>query len=249
MLRHVAWTVIHPLLALTFLVLTALWSPWFVLPAAIALSWSVHVFFHVGVHQLRGDWWGAVGGLLATPVMGLPFDGYRLHHRNHHRFDNGEHDVSRTWTPTADGPRPRSVLLYVFAWPLDLWRSRRWMRQEVAVGTVEPWVRRRIAFQQLLVLGVVGGLLVWEPHFAGLYLLYVYLGWACIALHNYGQHPPQAGIARSLHGRWYNLLTANNGLHAEHHATPTTPILALVPDAGARRTRWPHPLTALMERQ
>lgn len=249
MLRHVAWTIIHPLFALGFFGL-ALWSsPWFVLPAAVALSWSVHVFFHVGVHRLRGDWWGAFGGVLATPVMGLPFDGYRLHHRNHHRHDNGEHDVSRTWTPTPTGPKPRSVLLYVLAWPLDLWRSRRWVRQEVAIGAVEPWVRRRIVAQQVLLVGIVAGLWWWEERFAGLYLLYVYLGWANIALHNYGQHPPQAGAVRSLHGRWYNRLTGNNGLHAEHHATPEVPIPALVPDAGARRTAWPHPLAALAERR
>jgi fatty acid desaturase len=249
MLRDVAWTIIHPLIALLALGLAAFWSPWFVLLAAVALSWSVHVYLHVGVHQLRGDWWGAVGGFLATPIMGMPFDGYRLHHRNHHRYDNGAEDVSRTWTPSASGPRPRNVLLYVLAWPIDLWRSRQWVRQEVAAGAVEPWVRRRIVRQQVLLLLLVGALFWWDPRLGGLYVLYVYLGWACIALHNFGQHPPVAGVARSLHGRWYNRLTANNGLHAEHHAHPAIPIPALVPDPQARQTRWPHPLTALVERR
>jgi fatty acid desaturase len=245
----VAWTIIHPLLALAALVLAWSWSPWSVLAAALALSWSVHVYFHVGVHRLGGDWWGAIGGLLATPVMGLPFDGYRLHHRNHHRHDNGPEDVSRTWTPGADGPRPRQPLLYALGWPLDLWRSRRWVRREAAAGAIEPWVRRRIMAQQVLLLVLIAGLLWWDPRAAGLYLLYVYAGWALIALHNYGQHPPAAGATRSLHGRLYNLLTANNGLHAEHHAQPAISITALVPDPAARLTRWPHPLAALLERR
>jgi len=245
----VAWTIIHPLIALAVLGCAWAWSPWLVIPAAVALSWSVHICFHVGVHRLGGDWWAALAGLIATPVMGMPFDGYRLHHRNHHRHDNGSEDVSRTWTPTASGPRPRQPLLYALGWPLDLWRSRRWMRQEVAAGMVESWVRRRIVAQQALLLALVGTLLWWDPRAAGLYLLYVYAGWALISLHNYGQHPPAAGAARSQHGRLYNLLTANNGLHVEHHAQPGAPISALMPDPGARRTRWPHPLAALVERR
>jgi len=243
----VAWTIIHPVLALLALALAWSWLPWLVVPAACALSWSVHILFHAGVHRPAGGWRGALAGLAATPVMGMPFDGYRLHHRNHHRHDNGPDDVSRTWTPTPAGPRPRHPLAYAFGWPVDLWRSRRWIRAEVAAGAVEPWVRRRIAMQQALLVVLVGGLAWWDPRAAALYLAYVYLGWAAIALHSYGQHPPADGAVRSLHGRWYNRLTANNGLHAEHHTDPSLPIPALAPDPGARRTRWPHPLAALVE--
>ena len=121
------------------------------------------------------------------------------------------------------------------------------MRREVASGAVERWVVRRIARQRIVLLVVTGALLWWDPRQAGLYLVYVYFGWALIALHNYGQHPPHPGAVRSLHGRWYNRLTANNGLHAEHHAHPATPIPALVADPTARQTTWPHPLAALVE--
>ncbi len=214
----------------------------------MALSWSVHVYFHVGVHRADNGWLSSIGGFFSTIVMGIPFDGYRLHHRNHHRYNNEEADVSRTWTPTPDGPKARHPLWYAIAWPLDIRRSREWVRQEVALGSIEKWIRRRIWVQQIALLIFLIMLLAYSYVWAALYLMYVYIGWALIALHNYGQHPPLPGAARSLHGRWYNVLTANNGLHVEHHAQPGINIASLMPDETARKTVFPHPLTALCER-
>ena len=212
------------------------------------MSWSVHVYFHVGVHRSGTGWLSRIGGLLATAVMGMPFDGYRLHHRNHHRYNNEEGDVSRTWTPTANGPKARNPLWYTCAWPLDVARAMAWVRQEVALGAVEKWIRRRIIAQQILLVILITLLMSWSYVAGLLYLLYIYLGWAFIALHNYGQHPPISGAARSLHSRWYNVVTANNGLHVEHHAQPGANIATLIPDTAARKTSLPHPLTALWER-
>ncbi len=223
----------------------ALDLPWLLPVAAMALSWAVHVSFHEGVHRCGPGWRGILVGLLATPVLGLPFDGYRLHHRNHHRHDNGAEDLSRTWKEGADGPRPRNPLLYAAAWPAGLLRSMAWARSETAAGRVEPWIRGRLRVQQALLLLVIAGLSAAVWWWGLFYLAYVWLGWFFVSLHNYGQHPPVPGGVVSVHGRWYNRWTYNNGLHVEHHARPGERIAALEPDATAARTRLPHPLAAV----
>ena len=56
------------------------------------------------------------------------------------------------------------------------------------------------------------------------YLSMVYIGWALIAMHNYGQHLPDVyggTKGHSYYGRLYNLLTVYNGLHYEHHHRPS----------------------------
>ena len=225
----------------------AVWlSPWALLVAAPLLSWSVHSAFHDAVHATGNDTLSAVVGLVSTPIMGLPFDGYRLHHRNHHQTDNGPEDLSKTWTMTNNGPVPRNPVWYALSWPLALYRARTWVRRATSTGLIDGWIRSRIRVQQLCLVLVLIGLGWWSIAGLGWYLTYVYLGWSLVSLHNYGQHPPRPGAVISLHRGWYNRLTGNNGLHAEHHAQPGLPAKHLQADPHAAVTRWPHPLRALV---
>ena len=74
--------------------------------AALALNFSVHVCFHEWIHQHRSP---ELGPLAFTLLSGTPFDGYRLHHQNHHFHENGPGDYSSTWSFGAEGRKPRGV--------------------------------------------------------------------------------------------------------------------------------------------
>lgn len=228
-----------PVLTAAWLCAAVLVSPWLVIIAAVTMSWTVHISFHEAVHRCGPGWRGAFIGVLATPIMGLPLDGYRLHHRNHHLCNNDEFDVSCTWIRCADGVRPRNRWCYAMGWPAGLRRSMTWARSEALAGRVAPWIRARLRLQQVVLLLVLIALAWLAWWWLALYLTYVWLGWVFISLHNYGQHPALPGGVVSLHNSWYNRWTHRNGLHVEHHATPQAPIAELQADESAPRTRFP----------
>ncbi len=204
--------------------------------AALMLCFSVHVCAHEAVHHPEHARFPGAGALM-TLAMGLPLEGYRWHHMNHHRWNNRLEDYSTTWRATRRGPRPWPLAAYVLAWPWQLARSAAGMRAAAAAGALSLAAQRAVRRQKLLLLAVLVALATGWPRIALAYLGLVYVGWALVALQNYGQHPPRvygAEAATSYPAALYNRLTFRNGLHAEHHDTPQLPWHALVPRAPSR---------------
>jgi fatty acid desaturase len=217
--------------------------------AAILLCFSVHVSIHEAVHHPDLARFPFAGPLLSL-VMGLPFQGYRWHHANHHRCNNTLADYSSTWRSTPQGPRPWPLWRYVFGWPRQLARSGFAMRAAAARGEMPRSTQRAIRAEQITLLVAIAGLVVFAPRMALLYLGLVYAGWALIALQNYGQHPPReygADVPTTYASRLYNRLFFRNGLHAEHHDQPH---LAWKEIEARSRTRIgaPHLMQPFLER-
>ena len=107
---------------------------------------------------------------------------------------------------------------------------------------------KRIRREAFAILGLllVLGLLSWK--FAVLYAVMVYVGWALVSVHNYGQHPPHTPAAiPSFSSRWYNRLFFNNGLHYEHHAEQSRPWHELEADSRAPQIHQSHLLSPLWQ--
>jgi fatty acid desaturase len=220
------------------------------LTASLLLCLSVHVSVHEAVHHPRLARFPLSGPLFSI-VIGLPFQGYRWHHLNHHRWNNALEDYSSTWRTTREGPRPWALWRYVLGWPRQLVRSGLAMRTADAAGEVPRAIRRAIRLEQATVLLLIAGLGVFVPRLALQYLALVYVGWALIALQNYGQHPPRAyGVERptSYYSALYNRLLFRNGLHAEHHDEPQRAWSEL--EAGAQAPiHAPHLLQPFVEKR
>lgn len=222
------------------------WATLCLLVAAISMSLSLHVTVHEEVHQpacqsrvltypLHG---------LMTLLIGAPFAGYKWHHWNHHRHNNGLLDFSSTWRDTPDGPIARHLIEYSLLWPATLARAQARVRVEIENGDVPEEILSSIAWQKFLplIFAVLLGVFV-SPLSGVFYLLLVYLGWAFISAHNYSQHPPLEGrltLSTSCDWTIYNALFYNNGLHYEHHRRPGVPHPDLHPEREAPRVTMPH---------
>lgn len=217
--------------------LLALAHPAFLPLTLLAMLFTLHVTAHEWVHHPAGR----IAESLMSLFLGVPFEGYRLHHHNHHRFENAAED----WSTTLGARHP---IPYALGWPSQLLRGWRAFRGD-------PALPRALRLQQLLLLAwaIVLAIVSWKALL--LWIAMVYLGWALIALHNYGQHPPR-GATTSLASPLYNALTCNNGLHAEHHRAPGVPWNRLTASGGIARSpaprppsaiRWPPILSALLE--
>jgi fatty acid desaturase len=220
--------------------------------AVVALNYSVHVSFHECVHRncLRGPL--ALGRLVATAIMGMPFDGYVYHHRNHHAYNNGLEDFSSTWRRGFRSAVPMRLVPYALAWPRQTLRAGRQMRFDAARGHLDVELARRCRLQRWLLAALVLALGVRLPHALVMYLVTIYGGWTLIAVHNYGQHFPEAHpgeAATSFAGRRYNALFANNGLHWEHHHRPSLPWWQLERAPAGRAANAPHPVWPLVRRR
>jgi fatty acid desaturase len=220
------------------------------LVAALLLCLSVHVSVHEAVHHPRLAGF-PLSGPLFTIVIGLPFQGYRWHHFNHHRWNNALEDYSTTWRATADGPRPWPLLRYVLGWPRQLVRSGLSMRAAYAAGQVSPATHRATRIEQATLLLFVATLTVLAPRIAAQYVALVYIGWALIALQNFGQHPPRAyGVEKptSYYSPLYNRLLFRNGFHAEHHEEPNLPWHEIAP-APSTPIHAPHLVQPFVEKR
>ncbi|MDH5692444.1 MAG: fatty acid desaturase [Gammaproteobacteria bacterium] len=192
----------------------------FLLLAGLTLNFSIHIYFHEKVH--RSASYPTFYNLIASVFLGLPFDGYRLHHYNHHKYDNGALDLSSTWKIVNGQRRPRSLVSYVLCWPAQLTRFLRGYTSLQLSDSILEKVAPRIR-KQKIGLGIFLALLIFiDPIVFVMYLALIYLGWALSALQNYGQHPPIEGQETSSYtNRIYNRLLFNNGLHWEHHKHPS----------------------------
>ncbi len=225
------------------------WAVAWILASGLALNFTIHVCAHEFLHWSDRHPLPRWMGLAFSAVMGLTFDGYRLHHHNHHRHNNGPGDFSRTWRTTPEGPRPYGVWRYALGWPAQVARTVRALRARPSLSAPEEEARRRMRPQALAIAGLalVLALLSWKS--AALYAAMVYVGWALVSLHNYGQHPPETPARiPSFTSRWYNRLFFNNGLHHEHHARPATPWHELEADPRAPRIHASHLVSPLRRR-
>jgi fatty acid desaturase len=209
--------------------------------SALALNFSIHICLHEYLHYSDCHPLRAWANVLYTAVAGLPFDGYRMHHHNHHRFDNGPLDYSCTHRETPRGRQPFGMWRYALGWPGQLKRARVDLASNPPRSRVEELARGRIAYEKWVVVLTILGLAVASWKYALLYVGMVYAGWVFISMHNYGQHPPELpGSTTSFSNGLYNRLFFNNGLHFEHHAEPGKPWHDLEPDARATQITGAH---------
>ena len=243
---------IFPVLEAVFFIASALalqHSIWlalfFLLLASLNLSFAIHIFFHECVHA-KSDY----SNLFKWPasiLLGLPFDGYRVHHYNHHSFENSEHDFSTTWIWENGAARPRSAWSYTFGWPRQLVRSVKCLTPFGGTPDAANRIKQRIPSQKkaLLLNFIILLLIGWE--YLLLYIALIYFGWAFTSLHNYGQHPPIEKIDVSTYASaWYNQLFFNNGLHWEHHHFPTLSWQEIRLHPDSPRIMQPHIIHPLM---
>jgi fatty acid desaturase len=182
-------------------------------------------------------------------LIGMPFDGYRWHHWNHHQFENGPEDFSTTWTVTPKGLEPQAALRYALTWPRQLVRSSLALRRQVKEGRISSELQGWIGMQKwaLGLTFLAAGILV--PHAFAIYVSVIYGGWMLVALHNHGQHPPIPDATPTTYrSRWYNMILCGNGLHGEHHQNPRTAWNQLVESPLSRTVHWPHLVDPLMPR-
>lgn len=214
--------------------------------AAIFMCFDIHIFMHECVHHRKNC--SPLFNSIASLFIGLPFDGYRLHHYNHHAFENGAADFSTTWKYTGEQRRPYGLLEYSLGWVRQLSRSLNCQQpypdDALAIRTIKA---RAHTQKYILMLCLLALLLVSRELFA-LYLAHVYFGWVFTAMQNYGQHPPGEGAdIQTYNHPFYNKLFFNNGLHWEHHHNPGLPWHKLQADEHSQRIDTIHLLNPIFK--
>jgi len=216
------------------------------LMASVCMSFNIHIFLHECVHHASR--YPQAFNLLASLTIGLPFDGYRIHHYNHHFHENGSQDFSTTWIYGNDGRRPRPLWSYAFGWHRQLMASLNTFTPYPASEESIRIIKLRTQTQKRFLALLLAALLVFNWHIFVVYLLLVYFGWFFTALHNYGQHPPsEDNEVRTFANPLYNRLFFNNGLHWEHHHDPSLRWDELKPDTHSCRINTLHVLNPLIQ--
>jgi predicted RND superfamily exporter protein/fatty acid desaturase len=214
--------------------------------AAFLLNWNLHVSVHHLVHHppkhkgIRNLCY-----LFASLLLGLPFHYYQLIHRNHHFFNNEPGDFTSTWKLQDDKLKQRPFWSYVLFWWVPTVPLRKQIETAKAAGWLSQKGARFLRLELLLLLLFYGLLFLIVGWKVLLYALLVYLGWVLISAQNYGQHLPTDPEIQttSIHKKWYNYLTLNNGLHHEHHQKPQLSYDLLEKDQNLKAIEQPH-LTA-----
>ena len=221
------------------------WAAAFMVMGAVSLSFSIHIFFHECVHsRARYPAWF---NWAATSLMGLPFDGYRIHHYNHHAFENGPRDFSSTWRYAVARRHPYSAFAYALGWPRQLAAGVNCKLPFGDTPTAADKIKQRIPAQKIALVVTLLAALACGWQSLMLYIGMIYLGWVFTSLHNYGQHLPVAATGVTTYASpLYNALFFNNGLHWEHHASPGLPWQGLAVNERSHRIGYPHIITSLL---
>jgi fatty acid desaturase len=210
--------------------------------AGFFLCFTVHISFHELIHRTHHFERDHYIFYVGTLMIGLPLDGYRLHHLNHHLFTNTIGDYSSTWKNTPEGPKARNVWHYCLAWPYFIFLSRKGMKLDLQAGRTKASHQFRLNRQKIFFLLFTVSLLCFHKVFFS-YLTMIYLGWVFTSLQNYGQHRPysyEASQTYSCGDKVYNWILANNGLHCEHHSQPVVPWHKLTESRPVPRLNCPH---------
>lgn len=156
--------------------------------------------------------------VLNSLALGVPQSVYRLHHLNHHRYNNDpELDQSSTWR-YGKGGKEEWIISYAL---LGLVRTD-------LVGLYRQAAERsRLVHAEVLALLLFVGLLAFiQPWAAVLTLLPTYaLGQVFALWENYCEHHRAIPSDRwrdsvSCYNPVYNFCFFNNGYHQEHHLRP-----------------------------
>jgi fatty acid desaturase len=182
-------------------------------------------------------------------LVGGPQSLYRLHHLNHHRYNNDlpdpetgtTWDVSSTWRYGKPPDEEEGLLSYAL---LGYFRSNFGaLLSEAQRRGLGPAVRREF----LAVLAMILALALVNPvGLTAFYLPVWLLGNIFAQAENYLEHHgatpgDRRADAVSCYGRLYNLVWFNNGYHQEHHYRPQAhwtrvpQVRALLPGESERR--------------
>jgi fatty acid desaturase len=152
--------------------------------AALFLSFSVHICLHEFLHHYfkRNTPWFLSYSF--TLLSGMPFDGFRLHHINHHQHNNSPLDFSTTQGPI----KPQNILLYSIKWPLQLFKVMKFARSKAKQGLLPQEIQSNIRRQQLFLAVFFCIAIIASPKIFLLYAALIYVGWVIVSIHNHGQH-------------------------------------------------------------
>ena len=216
--------------------------------AALLMGFNIHIFLHECVHY--SNRYSLLFNYLCSILIGLPFDGYRLHHYNHHYYENGPGDFSTTWIYSSTGRQPRGIWSYAFGWHRQLLASLNCLTPYDASDEHIAVIKQRTRSQKRFLALFMLILFVINWHLLLLYLSLIYFGWFFTALHNYGQHPPdEDNQIRTFAHPLYNKLFFNNGLHWEHHHYPSLAWYELHPSELSQRIHTVHLLHPILQQR
>jgi len=240
------------------------------------LSLSVHICFHEFLHLRYQAPIARKVQMLISLCCGLSFEGYKIHHHNHHQFNNAVGDISSTWQKTERGLEPIALWRYALFWPKQVLQSKTLIKAHIEQGLLSEQQQSQLLIEKRLI-GLFFFFLVashWQA--ALVYFLMVYLGWAMVSVHNYGQHFPHQSCAflngllendqtpehlqnkeevrekliytvtNNYNHSWYNVLLFNNGLHTEHHLQPHLSFHELSAETKTHQIAYPPIVYALI---
>jgi fatty acid desaturase len=156
--------------------------------------------------------------ILNTLILGIPQSLYRIHHLNHHRFNNHpEKDESSTYRYGKDG-NEENIFAYSF---LGIFRT-----DLVALYKVASKYSSLVHIELLSLLSFIT-LLVFNNWMLALgYVFVIYLLGQVFALwenyceHHLANYNDRKRDSVSCYNPLYNILWFNNGYHQEHHFSP-----------------------------
>jgi fatty acid desaturase len=151
--------------------------------------------------------------------LGVPESVYRLHHLEHHRFNNSpEKDDSSTYKYGQDG-KEENIFSYS---TLGVLRTDLVRLYKIALGQSSMV---KVELISLVLFFIVLIILNWQT-FLG-YVLTSYIGGQIFALwenyceHHLADYKDRKRDSVSCYDSFYNLIWFNNGYHQEHHYSPT----------------------------
>ncbi len=237
-------------------------APWWAsllvgLLCAFSICMSFIVIGHYFLHNpfFTSKRLNALFGMFNSMLLGTPQTFHRLHHLQHHRYNNDAPDprtgttgdFSSTWRYSKRAGREENFFRYALLayFRSDLGYLFREMRR-LRLG-------RQVAAEAGALVLMLAAFAVLNPlGLAAFYLPVWLLGNMATHAQNYLEHHHAIPGDRrtdsvSSYGRLYNLIWFNNGYHQEHHYRPQVhwtrlpEITPLLPPPSQRRVvRWAH---------
>jgi len=188
---------------------------------SIAHSFIHHPFF-------ASRWQNDAYSVFSSLALQAPQTLYRVHHLEHHRYNNYAPDPatgrtldgSSTYRYSKHPGREEPLWSYALYGPLRVDYGYLHARAKSAGGARLMWIETAAIALYMSLLALLnwrGGLCFYVP--------VLYLGQALALAHNYSEHHGarpgnRLTDAVSCYGRLYNLLWFNEGYHQEHHYRP-----------------------------
>jgi fatty acid desaturase len=187
---------------------------------AVMIGMNFQCIAHNFVHHpfFKSSFLNNLFSIMNTLVIGVLQSMYKIHHINHHRYNNQPKlDGSSTYTFGKDG-KEENIFSYIF---LGL------VRMNFADLYSKASKNSRLPFYELVVsLLFLGILLILNWKLVLLYIIPSYIAGQTFSLwQNYCEHHRANPYDRkrdsvSCYNEMYNFLWFNNGYHQEHHYSP-----------------------------